>query len=99
MILTNRDITTVYLKIETIVIVVLFAGLLASLVDSVLGATIQAQYRCSACSKITEKTVHCDDQPTQLQSGHVWINNDVVNAFCALSGVLFVWVGVYAFGR
>ena len=80
-------------------VIVLFAGLFASLVDSVLGATVQAQYRCPSCGKITEKIRHCDDEPTQLQRGYRWINNDVVNAFCALSGVLFVWVGVYLLAK
>lgn len=54
-------------------------GLLGSLIDSGLGATLQAQYRCESCRQITEKTVHCDGQSTRQISGLSWMNNDLVN--------------------
>jgi uncharacterized protein (TIGR00297 family) len=73
-------------------IVVLFAGLAASLVDSFLGATVQAQFQCPACGKTTEKRIHCSNHPTAFVRGFLWINNDVVNGFCALAGVLLVWL-------
>lgn len=69
------------------------AGLLASFVDSVIGATLQAQYRCSECGKQTEKKIHCNHQPTTHIRGYRWLNNDMVNALAALSGILFVWIG------
>ena len=71
---------------------IVLAGLLASLVDSMLGATIQGQYECPTCGKITEKRSHCDDRTTTLVSGHDWLNNDWVNAFCALSGALIIFL-------
>lgn len=71
-------------------IIVLFAGLIASLVDSLLGATVQAQFQCPACGKITEKRVHCSDRRTAFVQGFLWINNDVVNGLCAVAGVLLV---------
>lgn len=73
-------------------LVVLCGGVFAGLVDSYLGATIQAQFQCPACGKITEKKIHCDNSQTQFVRGLAWINNDVVNGFCAGSGVLFVWI-------
>ena len=75
--------------------IVVGAGFLASLVDSLLGATIQAQYRCPICKKTTEKKTHCQGNKTHLVSGHGWLDNDWVNAFCSLSGVLFVWIGIF----
>jgi uncharacterized protein (TIGR00297 family) len=68
------------------------AGLLGSIVDSIIGATIQAQYRCPVCEKITEKKEHCQGNPTTLVSGYRLIDNDIVNAICALSGALITWI-------
>jgi len=69
---------------------------MAGLVDSWLGATIQAQYRCNACNKITEKRKHCDSE-TNIVSGFSWLNNDGVNAICSLCGFLFVWIAQVLF--
>ncbi len=65
------------------------AGLLGALVDSILGATVQAQYKCPTCKKITERTNHCDNENIPLVGGHKIINNDVVNfANTAIGGLL-----------
>jgi len=64
------------------------AGLLGSIVDSIIGATVQAQYRCPSCGKITEKREHCQGNPTTLVSGYRLIDNDMVNGICALSGAV-----------
>lgn len=77
--------------------VVIFSGLVASFVDSLLGATVQAQFRCPVCNKVTEKRVHCENNPTTFFKGFHWINNDVVNAFCALSGVIMAWLLSFGF--
>ena len=68
------------------------AGLFGSVIDIIIGATIQAQYKCPNCGKITEKKIHCQDYETSLVSGLRIIDNDVVNAACALSGVVFVLI-------
>jgi len=63
------------------------SGFAGSLIDSLLGATIQAQYYCPACDKITEKhPTHRCGSSTILRSGWSWLNNDVVNGICTLSG-------------
>ncbi|MBN1465599.1 DUF92 domain-containing protein [candidate division KSB1 bacterium] len=71
---------------------VLLAGVLAGLVDSYLGATVQAQFQCPLCGKMTEKRHHCDGRQTTFIRGYLWINNDVVNGLCAASAVLIVWI-------
>ena len=72
---------------------VVFSGFLGSLVDSILGATLQAIYYCPKCMKETEKHPlhHCGSQ-TQWLRGIRWLNNDWVNFLCTLSAVVFVFL-------
>ncbi len=53
-------------------------GLLGSLLDSLLGATLQGLYICRRCGKLTEKKKHCNLK-TKLISGFSWFDNDLVN--------------------
>jgi uncharacterized protein (TIGR00297 family) len=70
---------------------ILLAGILGSLVDSLLGATLQAIYYCPSCKKETEKTPrHGCGIETILIRGKKWMNNDVVNVLCTLSSALFI---------
>ena len=69
-------------------------GFSASLVDSLLGATVQAQFRCPLCGKTTEKQSHCQSRETKHVSGFRGWNNDWVNGICSFSGIIFVWVGI-----
>lgn len=64
------------------------SGFLASLVDSVVGATIQAKFACTVCGKETEKRNHCG-APSVLIHGIRKIDNDWVNIICTASGALF----------
>ena len=78
--------------------IIVWGGFLASLIDSLLGATIQVQYQCPVCNKRTEKQKHCNENQTRLVSGYAWLNNDWVNAICSLSGAVFVWIGIVLIG-
>ncbi len=66
------------------------SGLLASLVDSFFGATVQAQYYDPVREKVTERTHSRKENgelvKNELIKGCRFINNDVVNTLCALSG-------------
>jgi uncharacterized protein (TIGR00297 family) len=72
----------------SIFLAALAGGALGMLADSVLGATVQAQYFCPACNKPTESRVHRCGTATTLVSGVRWINNDVVNIAGTLVGAL-----------
>ena len=76
----------------TLFSLIIIAGLLGSVVDSIIGATLQAQYRCSICGKITEKKNHCQTAQVIRVAGLELIDNDVVNGICALTGALFAWL-------
>lgn len=73
------------------------AGMLGMIVDSVLGATLQARRFCPDCSVETEQTVHHCGRPTLVTRGARWMDNDLVNLLAtlsgaALAGIIFVLV-------
>ena len=72
----------------------LLGGFGGALFDSLLGATVQAQYQCQTCGKLTERREHCG-LPTTLARGFAWMNNDVVNTLGTLAGALFAAVIFY----
>ncbi len=78
-----------------VLLAVTVCGLLGALFDSFLGATVQAIYACPACGKQTERhPLHTCGAPTRLARGWPWLDNDWVNAACALFGALTA-VGVW----
>jgi uncharacterized membrane protein len=69
-------------------IMIIVSGVAGSFVDSLLGATIQAKYRCEVCGKMTERTIHCGS-PAHLIGGMRRMDNDAVNWACAIGGSIF----------
>jgi len=66
----------------------LAGGFLGSVVDSILGATVQALYYCARDKAYTEKTVHGCGRPAVLARGLPWMNNDMVNFLASLAGAI-----------
>lgn len=59
-------------------IIIILSGFLGSLIDSILGASIQVKYKCEKCKKITERKEHCGKE-TNYYKGIKWIDNNLVN--------------------
>lgn len=72
------------------VLVGTIGGVSGAVVDSLLGSTAQARYRCTVCGKGTERTEHCG-VPTELTGGLWWLRNDGVNWACGATGALVAW--------
>ena len=76
------------------------SGVAGALVDSLLGATVQASYWCAACGEPAETRRHarCGTEATRTR-GVRWIDNDVVNALATCTGALLGALFVRAGGR
>jgi len=64
------------------------AGLAGSLIDSLLGATVQQIYYCDVCQKDTERKIHRCGHETRPLRGWSWLNNDLVNLIASAVGGL-----------
>lgn len=74
------------------VLAIAVGGLVGSIADSVLGATIQAMYYCPTDKRETEKhPLHSCGTPTKLVRGWRWVTNDWVNGACTGTGALLAW--------
>lgn len=67
-----------------------WSGFLAALADSVLGASAQAQYRCSECGRVVETRMHCGATGARVR-GLPFVGNDLVNFVAALLSVPAGW--------
>ncbi len=72
----------VNLTVELFILLVIL-GSAGSLIDSILGATMQAKYYCSACQSKVELKTHCN-QSAEFRSGLSLMNNDSVNFISVL---------------
>ena len=82
------------LHLNDLLLPLTIGGLTGSLVDSILGRFVQAQFKCSQCGSQTEDRYHCDHK-TKLIFGSKWIGNDMVNFINTIVGAFvayFFWM-------
>ncbi|MDW8107786.1 MAG: DUF92 domain-containing protein [Armatimonadota bacterium] len=65
-------------------LIVCSLGVGGMLLDSLLGATLQAHYRCTSCGVEGEQRTCCD-APATLVRGVRWVDNDMVNLLSTLT--------------
>jgi uncharacterized protein (TIGR00297 family) len=74
---------------ESEMVVAAVGGMGGSVLDSLLGATVQALYRCPRCGVETEDSHHrACGRATVLLRGKRCITNDAVNAVATLAGAI-----------
>lgn len=86
------------LSAPEVLIIASVAGFAGALVDSVVGATVQASYWCPSCHKSAEQAVHSCGTPATLFRGVPWMNNDVVNALSIAAAAVMGFVGALLVG-
>ncbi|WLR49790.1 DUF92 domain-containing protein [Bacillus tianshenii] len=75
----------------TIIFIVCLLGFSGSVVDTILGASIQVYYVCEVCGAETEKKVHCAE-PTSRKGGFRFMNNEMVNFFSSFIVALLIFI-------
>jgi uncharacterized protein (TIGR00297 family) len=63
-------------------------GVAGALLDSLLGASLQALRWCPSCSLACETNPHHCGTPTSLRRGMEWLENDAVNLAATLAGAV-----------
>lgn len=62
------------------VVTILMAGMIGSVVDSMLGALVQKQYRCARCGRTTEQEIHCHVPAQQVREKSLSITILLISA-------------------
>lgn len=76
--------------------IVAFSAFMGSVIDTILGATLQSQRICNLCGSETEQLKHQCGGSTRHASGLMWMTNDAVNAISAASAALLAAAALYA---
>ena len=74
-----------------LLIIIIISGTVGSLIDSIIGGSIQATFQCLKCKIITEKRKHCKI-PSKHVSGLYIVDNDMVNFLNTLLVIIIVFI-------
>lgn len=70
---------------------VLLGGVIGSIVDSVLGVTLQVLRYCPQCRRDCETNPHACGAPTVVRRGLRWFDNDAVNFAATICGAAIAY--------
>lgn len=79
------------IKILYYFILIVVSGFAGSIIDSFLGATIQAKYRCKVCKKETENRFHHEKETIHIK-GLKFMNNDAVNFLSSFIATILAYM-------
>ena len=74
--------------VATFPVAAFVGGVIGSLADSLVGATIQERRWCDGCSESTERRVHACGRSTRIVGGVPGARNDFVNVVCTVVGAI-----------
>lgn len=83
-----------FLELGAIVAAITGGGFIGSVIDSLLGATVQARYWDDAGNRHTERRHNGEGLPNRLVKGFHFFTNDMVNALSGLASVVAMIVVV-----
>jgi uncharacterized protein (TIGR00297 family) len=83
-------------SLATAPLLALISGMVGSVFDSVLGASLQAMCYCPTCKTETERRIHRCGVRTESLRGITWMNNDMVNFLATASGSMMA-IGLGSF--
>ena len=83
-------------SLKTIVFVAI-AGILGSLIDSILGQFLQAKFQSNISGEIVENKNHLNEEYT-LVNGVEWIDNNFVNFINTATGALVAALFIFLYG-
>ncbi len=70
----------------SLAVAVAVGGMAGAIVDSLIGATVQARRWCDACERETERPTHDCGTETRPLRGLPWLDNDIVNFLSNAAG-------------
>ncbi|MDN3018529.1 DUF92 domain-containing protein [Paenibacillus sp. BSR1-1] len=73
-------------------LIIFLFGYLGNVIDTLVGAYYQQEYRCVNCGIHTEKKVHCGKPATRIK-GVPFVDNDMVNFLSgSIAAILAIWL-------